>query len=105
MNNNLLLRLPIEVIDHVFTGDVSSQVREKSLIAWLGVRYYIFVNEKGDLLTKELRNLLGTEWRIYIRSAAEMDIDPFLDFKRWGYVECESASILKKLSQYKKFKG
>jgi hypothetical protein len=105
MNTNLTLKLPVEVIDYNFKGEVTSQVREKALIAWLGVRERVFISEDGDLLTKELRALLGSEWRLYLNLAAEMEHDPFMEFKRWGFVVCESASILKKLHLYKDFKG
>jgi len=105
MNNNLTLKLPVDVIDYQFKGDVSGQVREKSLIAWLGARQKIFIADNGDLLTKELRSPLGTEWRTYLNLAAEMNIDPFAEYKRWGFVICESASVLKKLHLFKEFKG
>lgn len=101
MNNKLTLKLPVEVIDYQFKGDVTAQVREKALLAWLGVRNKVFINDNGDLLTKELRSLLGTEWRTYLQLASELDLDPFANYKRWGNFVCESASVLKKLHLFK----
>jgi hypothetical protein len=101
MNNKLTLKLPVEVIDYVFNGEVSSQVREKTLIAWLGVRRRLFISDKGDILTQELRKVLGTEWRTYINLASETQINPFDTFRRWGFIECQSASVLKRFSLFK----
>ena len=101
MNNTLQLSIPIELLDYPWDSTVTPQMIEKVYICWVGVRHKYFIDSDGNIQTKELRNLLGTDYRLPLNLCAQTKIDCFEEYRRWATVECSSAAILKKLSLFK----